>query len=97
MHIVIFGKKDCNLCEAAKKKVNFLIGYQGATIDNALEQYESVDIYEDTSYLDLAEQLIDETWDVPEHLESYIDYEKFARELEFDYAQIGNDLFYIQY
>ena len=72
------------LNDTNRKKVNFLIGYQGATIDNALEQYESVDIYEGMSYLDLAEQLIDETWDVPEHLQPYIDYEKFARELEFD-------------
>lgn len=29
MHIVIFGKKDCNLCEAAKKKVNFLLNKWG--------------------------------------------------------------------
>ena len=79
------------------KKVSYLIDYQGASIDEALEQYENVDIYENMSYLELACEFIDETWNVPEHLQSYIDYERFARELEFEYAQIGNDLYFSQY
>ena len=79
------------------KKVSYLINYQGASIDEAFAHYEDIEIYEDMSYLDLAEQLIDETWEVPEHIAPYIDYEKFARELELDYVDINGDLYYSQY
>ncbi len=79
--------------ESDRKRISYLIDYRGCSIDTALEEFEDVYIYEDTSYLDLAEMLVDETWSVPEHLLNYIDYEKFARELECDYSQIGNDLF----
>ncbi len=79
------------------KKVSYLVNYQGEDMIKAMQHYEDVDIYEDMSYEDLAEQLIDESWNVPEHLESYIDYSRFARELEFDYAQVGNDLYCSQY
>jgi antirestriction protein len=78
------------------KKVTYLIDYQGCDMSEALEQYEDVVIYENMSYLELACELIDESWNVPEHLQNYIDYERFARELEFDYAQVGDDLFYSQ-
>ena len=87
------ASKYDQLDDTDRKKVGFLIS-QGDNIDKALQLYDLVEIYEGMSYLDLAEQLIDETWNVPEHLQPYIDYEKFARELEFDYAQIGDDLFY---
>lgn len=90
------ARKYDELDDTDRKKVNFLVS-QGDNIDKALQLYDLVDIYEDMSYQDLAEQIVDETWNVPEHLEPYIDYEKFARELEMDYAQIGDDLFYIQY
>ncbi len=83
--------------ESDKKKISYLIDYQGCTINKALEQYENVNIYENMSYLELAYELIDESWDVPEHLQNYIDYGRFARELEFEYSQIGNDLFFNQY
>ena len=52
-------------------------------MEKAIDNLDSVDIYEDMDYEDLAYELVDETWEVPEHLQSYIDYEKFARELEF--------------
>ena len=79
------------------KRVSYLVDYQGETMIKAMQHYEDVSIYEDMSYEDLAEQLIDESWNVPEHLESYIDYSRFARELEFDYAQVDGDLYYSQY
>ena len=81
-----------SLSEQDQKKVRFLIS-NGECIESALQLYELVDIYEDMSYLDLAYEIIDETWDVPQHLQAYIDYEKFARELEMDYIQFENDLF----
>jgi len=91
------AKKFDDIDDSDIKKISYLIDYQGCTINEALEQYENVDIYEDTNYLELAEMLIDDTWSVPEHLVNYIDYDRFARELEFEYAQIGSDLFFSQY
>ena len=92
-----FAKKFNELDASDIKKISYLIDYQGSSISEALNQYENVNMYEDTSYLDLAEILIDESWNVPEHLQNYIDYSKFARELEYEYAQIDNDLFFNQY
>ena len=79
------------------KKVSYLVNYQGEDMIKAVQHCDDVEVYEDMSYNDLAEHLVDETWNVPEHLENYIDYDKFAGELEMDYAQVGNDLYYSQY
>ena len=85
------GKYD-DLSEQDQKKLEFLIN-DGESMEKAIDNLDSVDIYEDMSYLDLAYELVDETWEVPEHLQAYIDYEKFARELEFDYASYDGSLF----
>jgi len=81
------------------KKISYLVDYQGETLERSLELYEDVSIYEDTSYLDLAYEQVDEGLfgDVPSHLVNYLDYEMIARDLECDYVQINNDLYYSQY
>ena len=38
-----------------------------------------------SSFQEYAEQLIDDCYEIPDHLASYIDYEKWARDLEYDY------------
>lgn len=77
-----------------QKKINYLIEYNGCSFDEALEQYEDVELYEDTTMLQLAEQLINETWEVPEHLVNYIDADKFANDLSMDgYTVIDGDIY----
>ncbi len=85
-----------NLSEQELKKIKFLES-QGEDFSRALELLNEVSLYEGMSFEDLAWELIEETWDVPEHLLNYIDAEKFARELEMDYTEIDGDLFYNYY
>lgn len=56
------------------------------------DDYESqVDEYMDAysgcwdTFQDFAENMFDDTMSVPDHLAPYIDYEKFARDLQYDY------------
>ncbi len=81
------------------KKINYLMDYQGETMAKALEHQEDVHIYEQTTYLELAYDQVDEGLfgEVPDHLVNYLDYEMIARDLECDYVQINNDLYYSQY
>ncbi len=85
-----------NLSEQDQKKLKFLES-QGESFSNALEKLDDVAIYEEMSYQDLAYDLVSESWEVPEHLENYIDYDRFARELELDYSEIDGDLFHNHY
>ena len=78
------------------KKINYLIDHTGADINEALDQYNLVDIYEDMSYEDLAYELVDSGCfgDMPDNaLKNYIDYEAIGRDLSYDYVQIDNDLY----
>ncbi len=81
------------LSDTDKKKIDYLMDWNGCSFDEALEQYESIELYEDMTMQDLAWQFIEETWEVPEHLINYIDADMFARELEMDYTVINNDIF----
>ncbi len=81
-----------DLSEQDQKKLEYLIS-DGEPIEKAIDNLDSVDIYEDMDYTDLAEMFVDETWDVPEHLQNYIYYDRFARELEYDYADHNASLF----
>ncbi len=84
------------LDETELKKLKFL-EWQGEDFSNALEKLDDVMIYENMSFEDLAYELVDESWEVPEHLLNYIDYDKFASELEMDYTDLDGDLFYNYY
>ena len=77
------------------KRVNYLIDNNGSTLNEALEQYQDVDIYEDMSLEDLAYELVEEGsfGEINPTIANYIDYEAIARDLSFDYTVIDNDLF----
>ena len=55
------------------------------------DMFEDIDIYYDMSFEDLAWQFIEDGLfgDIPEHLENYLDIEKMARDLSFDYNEIS--------
>jgi len=45
-----------------------------------------------SSFQEYSDDLFDECYlhDVPEHIQSYIDYEGFAKDLSFDYSEVDN-------
>ena len=87
------------LSKADRKIYRYLTEYQGEEHNAALELIDDVQLYEDTSYEDLAEEMLEDGifGEVPDSLQGYIDVNKIARDLELDYVQIGDDLYYSQY
>ena len=62
-------------------KFKICIQHFGMDIEQALETYEDVYLYEGTPE-DYAEEYMNDCFNIPTFLENYIDYEKFARDLE---------------
>ena len=56
----------------------FLLDYIGSNIKDALERYEEVYMHHRTAQ-DYAQELIEETTEIPENLQYYIDYFTIAR------------------
>ena len=81
------------------KIADVLFDYYGSEDDDVLETIVSdaireidFDRYVDNVVEDYAYELMNEIYQIPEYLESYIDYEKFARDLQLggDIAVIGD-------
>ncbi|MEP3247786.1 MAG: antirestriction protein ArdA [Sneathiella sp.] len=77
-----------------RQKIHYIIavgecGYEHNAIVDDPEQID-ITIYRLRSLRELAEELMEEGifGDVPEHLSSYIDYERIARDLEYEYSSI---------
>ena len=66
----------------------------GYTHKQALEGYEDVDLYEDMSLTDLAHMFVDEGLygEINESIKNYIDYDAIARDLRYDYTEVGSDI-----
>lgn len=66
-------------------------GYSHA---EALSTYEDVDLYENTTLIELAEQFIDNGLygEINDSIKNYIDYEAIARDLSYDYTEVDNDI-----
>lgn len=64
-------------------------GYDFNIADNDLRIIENVDIYYIDSMRELAEQFVDEGLfgDIPENIQSYLDYDAIARDLSMDYSE----------
>lgn len=71
-----------------KIAVYWLVSDRGCTLEEALDSYEDVSISED-NLEGAANQLFDELYlhDVPESVQAYIDYDKFAND-----CRLGGDL-----
>lgn len=47
--------------------------------------------YSNMKMEDVAREIIDECYDIPENIKDYIDYERFAKDLKFDgYTEVAN-------
>ena len=60
----------------------------------ALESYSDVEIYEDTTMQELAEQFVDDGLfgEINESIKYHIDYSSIARDLSMDYTEQDNDI-----
>lgn len=69
-----------------KLQVNVVL-YDWEDLDNALENYMDVEIYENMDYTQLAEHFVDEgmMWEIPENLARYFDFEALGRDLSYDW------------
>lgn len=56
----------------------------GYGIEEALERYENSQFYKGMDLIDVAYELVEECYDLPEIAQRYFDYEAFARDLGFD-------------
>jgi len=78
--------------EDDKIKVIIAVGEVGYRFDLGRESPDKfdVDLYECDSLRDLAMQFVDEGLfgDIPEQIQSYLDYDAIARDLGMDYAEI---------
>ncbi|MCB4766581.1 MAG: antirestriction protein ArdA [Sulfurovum sp.] len=73
-----------------------------STIEDALEETDNVIVYEDMSMAEVAEIIIEESYDLdalPSIISSHINYESIARDLEYEgfYHSIDLDVFYYPY
>ena len=62
-------------------RICFLLDDLGYNIKDALERYDEVYLHHGTAE-DYAQELIEETTDIPENLRFYIDYEAIARDMK---------------
>ena len=93
---------ELNLDDSSKKCVNFLMENNiVSNLNEALEKYDDVLIYEDMSFLDLAYRVVEEQYnldELPQFVANYFDYDALARDLELDqYTAINGDIFYYPY
>ncbi len=77
----------CGMDDHEQQAFIYLVDVVGYTPAKALENYESVNVFEGTKE-DYAYELIEECYGLPEFAKAYFDYDKFARDLE-----MGGDIF----
>lgn len=57
---------------------------EGGSLEDAISRADDVIFYPGMTLLDVAYELVDECYDLPEIAQRYFDYEAFARDLSFD-------------
>ena len=60
------------------------LGEYGYELEKALNKHDDVVFYHNMTLLDVAYQIVEECYNLPEIAERYFDYEAFARDLGFD-------------
>lgn len=56
----------------------------GCDLNIAVDKYDGSTFYHDMSLVDVAYDIVEECYSLPENLERYFDYEAFARDLEIE-------------
>ena len=87
------SEKMENLSSYDMKKFKALMS-EGYDFDYSFNNYEDVEIYEETNMNELAEQFVEDGLfgEIPKALINYIDYDAIARNLSMDYTEVENDI-----
>jgi uncharacterized FlaG/YvyC family protein len=88
-----------DLSEEDQKKFSYLIDYVGFSFEDALERYEDVSIYENSTLEQIAEDFIYETIDmdnIPDIIKNNIDFKGIAYDFEIsgEYDKVDGDVYY---
>lgn len=69
----------------------------GESLDEAIDRYEDNSVfYENMTLVEVAEELVNESYDLPEFARRYFDYEAFARDLGYDgYVEYEDGVIYV--
>lgn len=78
--------------------VEAIVEATGCDLEDAIgRQYEDAIFYKGQDLVDVAYDIIEECYDLPEFAKRYFDYEAFARDLSFDgYHEVKNGVIYIR-
>ena len=87
------AEKMENLSSYDMKRFKALMS-EGYDFEYSFNNYEDVEIYEEITINELAEQFVEEGLfgDIPKSLINYIDYDAIARDLSMDYTEIDSDI-----
>lgn len=70
--------------------VEAIIEATGCSLGDALDRVDDVQFYQDMTLTDVAYEIVEEWYDLPEIALRYFDYESFARDLSFDgYTEVS--------
>lgn len=73
------------------EKLEAILEADGGSLENALDDIDNYTFYAHMSLEDVAYEIVDECYDLPEFAQRYFDYTAFARDLGFDgYTETEN-------
>ena len=77
------------------EKVEAILEAHGGNLRDALDNIDNYTFYQGMSLEDVAYEIVEECYDLPEIAQRYFDYEAFARDLGFDgYTETSNGVIY---
>ena len=77
------------------EKLEAILEADGGSLENALDNMDDYTYYANMSLEDVAYEIVDECYDLPEIAQRYFDYAAFARDLGFDgYTETENGVIY---
>lgn len=84
-----------DLDEYDLEKVGAIIEAYGAELQDAIENIDNYTYYSGKTLEEVAYEIVEECYELPEIAQRYFDYEAFARDLEFDgYTETENGVIY---
>jgi antirestriction protein len=85
------------LDEYDEELISAIIEAQGCLLEEALEYADDAIFYEGRTLEEVAEEIIDDCYDLPEIARRYFDFSAFARDLSFDgYTEVSNGVILIE-
>lgn len=77
------------------EKLEAILEADGGSLENALDDMDDYTFYAHMSLEDVAYEIVEECYDLPEFAQRYFDYAAFARDLGFDgYTETENGVIY---